>query len=62
MQRPEHPSIVHMDLKLPRVMAGVKLKKKVSQPGKSAVTMTATRGSLGKLDKEMQRVRLSEGM
>lgn len=56
------PSIIHVDLKLPRVMAGAEVKKKVSHPGTSTVNIPATRSSIEMPGKEMQRVGLSEGM
>lgn len=56
------PSIIHVDLKLPRVMAGAEVKKKVSHPGTFTVNIPTTRRTTEMLDKEMQRMGLSEGM
>lgn len=60
--RGQCPSIIHVDLKLPRVMAGAEAKKKVSHPGTSTVNIPATRSSIETLNKEMRRMGLSECM
>lgn len=43
---------MHVDLKLPRVMAGGEMKKSGSQPGKPAVIMRATLSSLANYTKK----------
>lgn len=48
-------SIIHMDLKLLRVMTGVEVKKKVSQTGKSAVNTRATRSSVENCTKKHRK-------
>lgn len=53
---------IHIDLELPRLRTGVKVKKKVSQKGKSAINTRATGSSTEKLYEEMQRMGLPEGM
>lgn len=53
---------LHMVLELPRLRTGVKVKKKVSQQGKSAINTRATRSSTEKLYEEMQTMGLPEGM